>query len=102
MLGVDLPPRDGPAMRTALLDRRSLLAHAATGLGGIALASLLAAEERPWSPAIKPAASLDARPPHFKAAAKRVLCVFCSGAVSQIDTFDYKPELVKRAGQPLP
>jgi hypothetical protein len=89
-------------MRTALLDRRSLLTHAATGLGGIALASLLAAEEKPWSPTIKPSAPLDARPPHFKAAAKRVLCVFCSGAVSQIDTFDYKPELVKRAGQPLP
>jgi hypothetical protein len=26
--------------------------------------------------------------------------IFCSGAVSQIDTFDYKPELIKRHGQP--
>jgi len=31
-----------------------------------------------------------------------VLTIFCSGAVSHIDTFDYKPELVKRDGQPLP
>ncbi len=28
--------------------------------------------------------------------------IFCSGAVSQIDTFDYKPELIKRHGQPMP
>ena len=28
--------------------------------------------------------------------------IFCSGAVSHVDTFDYKPELVKRDGQPLP
>jgi hypothetical protein len=28
--------------------------------------------------------------------------IFCSGAVSQIDTFDYKPELVKRHGEPMP
>jgi hypothetical protein len=28
--------------------------------------------------------------------------VFCAGACSQIDTFDYKPELVARAGQPMP
>jgi hypothetical protein len=89
-------------MRSFLLDRRSFLAHAATGLSGIALTSLLAAEEKPWAPTIKPAAPLEARPPHFKAAATRILCIFCSGAVSQVDTFDYKPELVKRAGQPLP
>ena len=28
--------------------------------------------------------------------------IFCSGACSQVDTFDYKPELIKRHGQPLP
>ena len=28
--------------------------------------------------------------------------IFCSGAVSHLDTFDYKPELIKRDGQPLP
>jgi hypothetical protein len=28
--------------------------------------------------------------------------IFCSGAVSQVDTFDYKPELIKRHGQPMP
>jgi hypothetical protein len=42
------------------------------------------------------------RPPHFTSRAKRVLHVFCTGAVSHLDTWDYKPELIKRHGQPLP
>jgi hypothetical protein len=78
-----------------LLDRRNFLAHTATGLGGIALASLLAGEARAANP-------LAPRSPHFAPKAKRVLMIFCSGAVSHIDTFDYKPELVKRDGQPMP
>src|SRR5262249_33757463 len=42
------------------------------------------------------------RSPKFTPKAKRVMMVFCSGAVSHVDTFDYKPELVKRHGQPMP
>src|SRR3954466_1701088 len=90
-----------------MLDRRSFLAHAGTGLGGIALAALLPEQPLlpatgPLRPRIDPAAPLAPRPPHFPAKAKRVLVVFCSGAVSHLDTFDYKPELVKRDGRPLP
>ena len=81
--------------RHFLLDRRNFLAHAATGLGGIALASLLAE-------AADPAHPLAPRKPHFAPKAKRVLTIFCSGAVSHLDTFDHKPELVKRDGKPLP
>src|SRR5436305_5282163 len=77
------------------LNRRDFLAYAGTGLGGIALASLLAEEARASNP-------LAPRPPHFAPRAKRVLLIFCSGAVSHVDTFDYKPELVKRHGQPMP
>jgi hypothetical protein len=40
--------------------------------------------------------------PHFEPKAKRVLQIFCPGAASHIDTFDYKPELDKYHGQPLP
>lgn len=83
-------------MRTHLLDRRSFLGHAAAGLPAIALASLLQADQSPTANPLSP------RKPHFAPKAKRVLAIFCSGAVSQVDTFDYKPELVKRAGQPLP
>lgn len=92
-------------MRTALLDRRGFLGHAATGLGGIALASLLAEQgllAADGKPVIDPQSPLAPRKPHFAAKAKRVLTIFCSGAVSHVDTFDYKPELLKRDGQPLP
>jgi hypothetical protein len=92
-----------------LLDRRNFLTQAAGGLSGIALASLLAqegllaAEETgTWRPEIDPAAPLRARPPHFAPKAKRVLMIFCSGACSQIDTWDYKPELIKHDGRPMP
>lgn len=86
-------------MRSALLDRRGFLGHAATGLGGIAFASLLADQ---GLLAAEPENPLAPRKPHFAPKAKRVLTIFCSGAVSHVDTFDYKPELVKRDGQPLP
>jgi hypothetical protein len=92
-----------------LLDRRSFLQHAGTGLGGVALVSLLAehgllaaAARGPARPKIRPEAPLAPRLPHFAPKAKRVLMIFCSGAVSHVDTFDYKPELVKRDRQPMP
>lgn len=77
-----------------LLDRRRFLANMAGGLGGIALGSLVAAETA--------ANPLAPKAPQFPARAKRVLQIFCSGAVSQLDTWDYKPELIKRHGQPMP
>ena len=89
-----------------LLNRRNFLAHTATGLGGIALAQLLArdahAAAEPIRPQVNPANPNAPRATHFPARAKRVLMIFCSGAVSQVDTFDYKPELIKRHGQPMP
>ena len=91
-----------------LLDRRRFLAGAAEGLGGIALASLLAdegllaGEPAPIRPSIRPDKPLAARKPHFAAKAKRVLVIFCSGACSHVDTWDYKPELVKRHDTPMP
>src|SRR5262245_20114442 len=89
-----------------LVNRRRFLADFATGIGGIALASLLteqgllAADKD--SPDIRPDAPLAPRRPHFAPKAKRILHVFCTGAVSHLDTFDYKPELEKRHGQPMP
>jgi hypothetical protein len=90
-----------------LLDRRHFLAHLGSGLGGVALLHLLAedglgSEKKPLRPTIRPEAPLAARPPHFPAKANRVIHIFCSGACSHLDTFDYKPELIKRDGQPLP
>ncbi len=93
-----------------LLDRRGFLGHMASGMGGIALAALLA-EQGCWRP--MPGQGVEAgrsarsnpmtpRPPHFPGRAKRVLHIFCTGAVSHLDTWDYKPELIKRHGQPMP
>ncbi|WP_442505594.1 DUF1501 domain-containing protein [Novipirellula sp. SH528] len=90
------------------LHRRKFLAETATGLGGIALANLLhqqnlmAGPATPLRPKIDPTHPFAAREPHHKPAAKNVLVIFCAGACSQVDTFDYKPELIKRDGQPLP
>jgi hypothetical protein len=86
-----------------MLLRRDFLQHAATGLGGIALASLLHADEtRPIRPGIDPSRPLAPRSPHFPPKAKRVVVLFCSGALSHVDTFDYKPELLKRHDTPMP
>ncbi len=88
-----------------LLDRRRFLTGAAEGLGGVALASLLAGEgllAAPLRPDIRPETPLAPRLPHFAPKAKRVLVIFCSGACSHIDTWDYKPELIKRHDTPMP
>jgi hypothetical protein len=69
------------------------------GLGSMALASLL--QEQNCADAAPPSL-LDARPPHFPARAKSVIWLFMTGAPSQVDTFDYKPVLQERSGQPLP
>ncbi|HTU27407.1 MAG TPA: DUF1501 domain-containing protein [Pirellulales bacterium] len=91
------------------MDRRHFLSQASGALGSVALASLLADDRwcraddsSPIRPTILPQAPLRARGPHFTPKAKRVLMIFCSGALSHIDSFDYKPELIKRHGTPMP
>lgn len=91
-----------------LLNRRTFLESAGSGLGGIALAALLAEQastsqdRSPIRPAIDAAHPYAPRPPHFAARAKRVLMIFCSGALSHVDTFDYKPELIRQHDKPMP
>ena len=70
----------------ASASRRDFLQKAAGGFGGLALSSMLTA-----SPA-------SVTGTHFPARAKRVIQIFCSGGLSHVDTFDYKPELERRAG----
>ncbi len=78
------------------MDRRTFLWRSGGGLGGIALASLLAEEGLLGAPI--PKTDLNGGL-HHRAKAKRVVQLFMSGAASQVDTFDYKPLLVKRHGQ---
>jgi hypothetical protein len=69
-----------------------------SGLGGIALASLLASDGH--FAASEPQSSSRADRIHHPAKAKRVVQFFMSGAASHLDLFDFKPELSKRHGQP--
>src|SRR5258707_9786977 len=73
------------------LDRREFLGHMGNGLQAVALAVMLNEREL-----------LAKGQAHFAPKAKRVIQIFCPGAVSHLDTFDYKPELEKRSGQALP
>jgi hypothetical protein len=91
-----------------LLNRRDFLRLGGTGLGGIALTALLteqgllATDKIPIRPDWSPARPSAPRLSHFPARANNVLVIFCSGALSHIDSWDYKPELIKRHGQPMP
>jgi hypothetical protein len=83
-------------------------------LGGIALTQLLAQDgllasdaqtvsgKAPIRPNIDPDNPYLPRSPHFPSEAKQVLVIYCPGAVSHVDTFDYKPELIKFHGQKPP
>jgi hypothetical protein len=80
------------------LDRRDFLWQAGGGLGGIALSYLLGTDG--LLAAGPPARGADLNGGlHHRARAKRVVQLFMSGAASQCDTFDYKPELIKRHGR---
>lgn len=74
------------------IDRRQWLQRAAGGIGGVALAQLLAAEGLLAGAAGRT---------HHRPRATRVVQLFMSGAASQVDTFDYKPQLIRRDGQPF-
>jgi len=63
-----------------------------TGLGLLALPDLVDATPNP----------LAIKAPHFQPTAKHIIHIYLNGGPSQIDTWDYKPELNKRGGQSLP
>ncbi|MDB4401465.1 DUF1501 domain-containing protein, partial [bacterium] len=86
------------------LSRRDLLGHMGSGLGVMAMADLLKADGllKGDQIDINPSAPHAARRPHFAPRARNVVVIFCSGALSHLDSFDYKPELIKRHDTPLP
>ena len=77
-----------------LLNRRQWLNRFGQGLGGVALAELLAAEQAG-------AAGLPVGT-HLVPKAKRIIYLFMSGGPSHLDLFDYKPLLNQRHGEQLP
>jgi hypothetical protein len=80
--------------------RRSFLTRTGQGCGLLALAGLLEADGRSASAAdaVNPLAS---KKSHFPAKAKSVIWLFMNGGQSQVDTWDYKPELERRDGKEL-
>jgi hypothetical protein len=86
---------------TTASTRRQFLWQLGGGLGGIALAQLLG-EQGLLADAGQPAGRAELNGGlHHPARAKRVVQLFMSGAASQCDLFDYKPQLIKRHGQPF-
>ncbi|MBM3981228.1 MAG: DUF1501 domain-containing protein [Planctomycetes bacterium] len=77
------------------ITRRHFFRDCGYGVGKAALASLLVREARG-------ADALAPKKPHFPGKAKAVIHLFMAGAPSQLDLFDYKPELAKLEGKPLP
>ncbi len=89
----------GPLPIVSGLTRRQVLKSAGTGFGYLALAGLLG-ENAPRARAAEPAVGpLAPKSPHFPAKAKRIIFLFMNGAMSQMDTFDYKPQLQKDDGK---
>ena len=91
--------------------RREFLWQAGGGFAGTALTYLLAQDGffgAQASAASRTAGGAEAasplapKQPHFEARAKRCIFLFMYGGVSQVDTFDPKPELNRRHGEPMP
>jgi len=88
--------------------RREFLWEAGGGFVGTALTALLAGDG--FFPGLANASEADTspdsplapKPPRFPAKAKACIVLFMYGGVSQVDTFDPKPELIKRNGKPIP
>jgi len=86
--------------------RRHFLGRVGTGFGALALSALWRLQAQ--TAAAKSAAFIDPlnpfspREPHFVPRAKSVIFLFMVGGPSHVDTFDYKPELQKLNGKPVP
>ena len=85
------------------INRRSMLSRAGGGMGMLALANLLNTEgiNQVVQAAKSPINPLAPKEKHFPSKAKSVIWLFMNGGPSQVDTWDYKPELAKRDGKEL-
>ena len=88
-------------LTTDLESRRRFLMNSGMGLGVAALTNLLLNQQFASAAPIATEKS-DGPVSHFPAKAKRVIFLFMAGAPSQIDLFDYKPELKELFKTELP
>lgn len=80
------------------ISRRELLRRASNGFGAMALTALLGRGADPTFADTR-LLPLEPKPSHFGSKARSVIFLFMEGAVSQVDSFDYKPALAKYHGQ---
>lgn len=80
-----------PVPEQTFLSRRRFLHRSGLGIGSLALAEILGRENADAAGGT-----------HFPGRAKSVIHVFLNGGMSQVDTFDPKPELTRRGGEMLP
>lgn len=99
------------AQHLQAITRRHFLQRCQVGLGGIALSTLLGESSTTGQASqnvesqeagLNGAGPLLPKQPHFQPRAKRVIYLHMAGSPSQLELFDYKPELVARNGQPCP
>src|SRR5438105_1707319 len=89
-------PMNSRLLINSSLTRRELLRRTGTGLGALALASLLAEDAKSQGP------TPDGQRPHYPARARRVVHLFMNGGPAHMDTFDPKPLLTEYHGKPIP
>lgn len=86
--------------------RRDFLARCGGGAGALALTTLLSDEARAQTYLqnrhIDPMRPIAPREPHFPPRAKHIIWLYQSGGPPSMDLFDYKPDLAKLHGQPVP
>lgn len=85
--------------------RRDFLNHTGAGFASVALSAMLAEElraENSAKPDIDAMHPLAERLPHFAPKAKQVIFLFQYGGPATFDLLDYKPELIRLNGQPVP
>lgn len=104
-------PENVSILGQRMLDRRNFLGTAGLSASGLALAGMLNADglladdpktaggKKPIRPSIDPHNPYAARTAHFDVPAKQVLVIYLPGAISHVDTFDYKPALTKLHGK---
>lgn len=84
-------------------DRRDFLSRVGLGFGSVALSAMLAHQQAWSAPQLPdPLRPLAERVPHFAPRAKQVIFLFQYGGPSTFDLIDYKPELIKLHGKPVP
>ncbi len=101
-MNLELNPTGDAGRGRRGIGRREALRRCAVGFGALALGDLLVRTAGADPVAGRVVSPLSARASMFPARAKRVIFLFMHGGPSHVDTFDYKPALIRDSGKPLP